>query len=194
MTQRQSLLRFFGIGSVTLAVVAVLSFSPAASASPTHEAIGQQEASVAMATNVSEAEYAKVRATATRLPGESDRNGTHESRSGAALASSPPNTTLPYDSTYEVRYSLNSGKRWQTSTARACIYIRSNGNQGGNITAEVRTDGGTRWGPVITFPQDGVTRQYCVTGLRTDYVYHVYLVNPIYRPIPGATGAITVTK
>jgi hypothetical protein len=194
MKQRQSRFRLFGIGSVTLAAVVMLSFSPTASASTTHEAVGQQETSVAVATKVSEAEYAKVRATATKLPGESDRNGTRGTLGASVLAGSPPNTTLPYDSTYEVRYSLNSGKRWQTSTARACIYIRSNGNQGGNITAEVRTDGGTRWGPVITFPQDGVTRNYCVTGLRTDYVYHVYLTNPIYRPIPGATGAITVTK
>lgn len=52
-----------------------------------------------------------------------------------------------------------------------------------------------RWGSSYgraSFPQDGVTRQYCFGSLSKEYVYHIYIVKPAQQDFP-ATGNVTVT-
>lgn len=179
-----------GSFGLALATAAALLVAPVASASVTGPTVVDE---VPVATTVvDDATYAKIRGAAPDVPGESDAGSSGFSGVVArAAAAAPPNIALPYDSTYSVQYSLQSGKRWQTpTTGRACVYIRSSRN-GVGITVSILTDGGSSYGRA-SFPQDGVTRQYCFGSLSKQYVYHIYIVKPAQQDFP-ATGNVTVT-
>lgn len=183
---------------VGIAIAAV--GSPAASATSLDAPAGTITSAKTAATStaptapvVSAAEYQRVTANVVDLPGESD-TAPQAARSTQSQAAAAALVNLPYDSTYSVQYTLNSGKRWQTSTGKACVYMRSDTNWSGqNVTASIASDGNVDYAGPYNFPQDGQTRGICFTGLSTSWIWHVKLVHTTNSSYP-MTGAITVTK
>lgn len=110
---------------------------------------------------------------------------------GLRPASNPPNTTVPYNSTYNIQYSNESGTRWiGGSTGRICAHATAYTSNGAVLYIAPSTDGGHM--TEINFPQDGREYGYCWGGLTPSYVYHFYLRHA--NAGPAAAGTFRATR